>query len=309
MIAIVHNPSARKGAATEAMVREWAPRIAPGAVLTWHALTELKEFPVDTERLIAIGGDGTVNATVEWAYRAGHNCPIAIVPAGTGNNLAKAVGLDLPLAPALRVALCGQRIRQVEAILIRADDGREKLMVQSGALGFAARVAMRYDHLRTSQIFRLLARPLGTQIYRLMSALRVLRLMLRPAPQDALDVRWQIGNGGWESVHALGFFIGNDDTLGGDFSPCPLALMDDGLIDICALPAMRGTALLKLFRQVVRGEHLAHPGVVYGQTADEIKLELSRPEPLLIDGDVWCELRSFSLRALPGHLRLVVGDC
>jgi diacylglycerol kinase (ATP) len=308
MIAIVHNPAARNGAATEALVRDLAPRIAPGVELSWHPLTELDALPENTERLVAIGGDGTVNATVEWGYRAKHSCPIAIVPAGTGNNLATALGLALPLAPALRIALTGSAIRQIEAILIRAEDGREKLMVQSGAIGFAARVAMRYDYLRMSPLFRALARPLGTQIYRLLSALRVGRLLLRPAGRDMVDIRWQIDDGSWESAHALGFFIGNDDTLGGDFFPCPLALMDDGLIDICALPAMRGRALLRLFDQVVKGTHLDYPGVAYAQTANEIHVSTANPEPLLVDGDVWCELRNFSLRALPGHLCLVVGD-
>ena len=308
MIAIVHNPAARKGAIIETRVRDMAPRIAPETELSWHSLSELNEFPEGVERLIAIGGDGTVNATAEWAYRSGIRCPIAIVPAGTGNNLATAVGLALPLAPALRIALCGQTIREIEAILIQTDDDREKLIVQSGCLGFAARVAMRYDRLRTSQLFRVLARPLGTQIYRLLSALRLLRLMFRPLSQDSLDIRWQIAGGSWESSRAVGFFVGNDDTLGGDFAPCPLALMDDGLIDICALPAIRGRALMRLFDQVVKGEHLSAPGVAYAQTADEVLIETARPEPLLVDGDVWCELRSFTLRPLLGHLPLVVGD-
>jgi diacylglycerol kinase (ATP) len=307
MIVIVHNPSSRNGAVTAARVRQMVPRIASDLQLRWYALGELGAFPDGVERLIAVGGDGTVNTTVEWAYRAGVRCPIAIVPAGTGNNLATALGLNLPLAPALRIALRGETIRQIEAVCICLEDGREKLMVQSGCLGFAARVAMRYERLRGSCLFRVLARPLGTQVYRLLAALRLLRLMLHPAPQDALKVRWQI-DGTWQECRALGFFIGNDDTLGGDFSPCPLALMDDGLMDVCALPAIRGRALLKLFDQVVKGEHLAAQGVAYGQTAAEVLVETAGLEPLLVDGDVCCEVRRFSLKPLAGHLRLVVSD-
>lgn len=258
---------------------------------------------------MAVGGDGTVNAVASWLHERHCACPVAIVPAGTGNNLARGLKVPLDTDTACRVALAGDLTTPLDVLLYR--DGaaiRSRLMLQTGALGFPADIAMRYDRLRRNRLFRWLAKPTGTYIYRILALIGLARQKWRERrnlPQ--LTVRCQLeGETIEEQVIAL--FIGNEGTLGGDFIPCPRAEMDDGKLDICLVRAGTGHSYLRLFARVARGDHLdLEDCVVYRQTAQPVDLHLSETSPLLADGDLWVSSDRYHLEVLRHRLEVVVG--
>jgi diacylglycerol kinase (ATP) len=294
-------------------VRELARAAADSAPLAFVPLPELEGVPEAPERLIVLGGDGTVSAAVDWLERRSFRSPIAIVPAGTGNNLARGLGIPLEPGAALELALAGRRLRAVDAIRYSTpggggSGGRPRLFIQTAALGFPADIAGRYDRWRRQRLFRLVARPLGPYVYRwlalsgLLAAKRRERrgerlLRLRAAlPGETID----------ETVLAV--FLGNEKSLGGNFHPCPRAEVDDGKLDLCLVRAGTGASYLDTFRRVVRGEHLELARtVLYRQSAGPLELELSEPAALLADGDLWVESARFRFEVLPRRVEVVVG--
>ncbi|NUN97229.1 MAG: acylglycerol kinase family protein, partial [Candidatus Omnitrophica bacterium] len=86
---LVHNPRSRRGTRVASEVRGLLEGMLPtGAPRPrWTTLEGLPEADVAPRRVVSLGGDGTVNAVLNWLWRNNLEIPLAIVPAGTGNNL------------------------------------------------------------------------------------------------------------------------------------------------------------------------------------------------------------------------------
>ena len=290
-------------------------RALGGAVETargprWVPLAEVEAAVADgAGRIIAIGGDGTVTAVASAMAAAATPAPIGIVPAGTGNNLARGLGVPLDPRRAFALALSATHTRKIDAIRYSAGAANPaRFALQTTALGFAADVAGRYDALREGAVFRAIARPFGQQIYRVLAVLGMRDQIRRERRGDLGQIRLRFpGEEFAETVFAI--FIGNERSLGGDFFPCPEAKIDDGLIDVCIVRAGTGRSYLKLLKSVTRGEHLAFTdAVVYRQTAGPIEIELDRPHRLLADGDLWEESDRYRLEVLPSVVEFLIGD-
>lgn len=273
------------------------------------ALDELRDVREPPERVIAVGGDGTVNAAVSWLVARGWDCPIAIVPAGTGNNLASGLGLPFSPRAALELALRGQRTRVVDGFAYEADDDPAvRYVVQTSALGYPAEMAGWYDYLRRRAVLKTLIRPLGSAVYRLIGISGLVREKIRERlGRKPLEVIADLPGERLElAVSAI--FLANERSLGGDFIPCPRARFDDGLADLCLVRARAGVPYLKLFRSISRGEHLAfEQAVVYRQTPGPLELRLSSPSPFLVDGDIWTCADRYRVEVRPALFRIVCG--
>jgi diacylglycerol kinase (ATP) len=307
-MAVIYNPSSRRGTHTAARVREALARLDSGAAARWLELREVAALPLDCERVVCIGGDGTINAVASSLERSGASCPLAVIPAGTGNNLARGLGLPLETRAAVRLAVAGSSLRAIDGIAYEAADGGERrLIVQTSALGFPAEIAAQYDRLRRHRLFRLAARPTGPYVYRLLALLGLVaqkRRERRGEPPLVVSLKLP-GEHLEESVFAV--FIGNERSLGGNFHPCPKAVPDDGQLDICMIRAGTGEAYLRVFRRVARGAHLdLERTVVYRQTPGPVEIDLSSPLPLLADGDLWVRSDRYRLEVLPRRFRIVV---
>jgi diacylglycerol kinase (ATP) len=310
---LLYNPASKNGA----RIFERARKLLEGGAVAGTndfrcvPLAELSGARGTPERLVVVGGDGSINAAAEWLLEREHACPLAIVPAGTGNNLARGLGLPLDLEPALRIAFGGAAAaaRPLDAVRYSGSNGgRPRLMVQTAALGFPAEIAARYDSIRRNPIGRRLCSPAGPYVYRLLALAGLAAQRRRERRGERLlevdcvlpDERLR------ETVFAI--FIGNERSLGGNFQPCPRAAVDDGLLDLCFVRAGTGAGYLKLFRSVIRGEHLAmERTVVYRQTRGPVEIELSEPSLLLADGDLWLKDRKFRLEVLPRRFHVITG--
>ena len=271
----------------------------------WVSLGELPDCVGTPERIITIGGDGTINAAVSWLFEHDLDVPLALLPAGTGNNLARGLQLPLDVGDAFAV-IESSTTRPLDAIVLRGDDTPPFAMVQSAALGFPAETAKKYDDLRRHWLFRALFKPLGPSIYRLLalSGLRTQKRRERRG-QDLLDLELRLTGGETRRESVIAVFLGNERSLGGNFIPCPQALLDDGRLDICTIRAGGDTPYLQLFRRVLGGDHLRDPAVSYLQTAKPLELAFSRATPLLVDGDIKCSSRHYFVDVVPGRFRIV----
>lgn len=253
-IAVLSNPFAGKGrGALEADaalahlrslgadVRAYAGEsAASGRILVAQALAERPQV------LVVIGGDGTLSGILDAVCAAG--VPVVLVPAGTGNDLARALGLPRgDPAAAAELALTGVP-RMIDVGEIRAA-GQVDSFLTIAALGFDAKVSDRTNRLRW---------PQGVLRYYLALVVELIRL--RP-------MEFTVAIDGEEPVHAAGTLVavGNTQSYGGGMPLCVGAAADDGLLDVVQVAPLTRLRLLRLFPLLLRGAHLARPEVTHRQ--------------------------------------------
>lgn len=198
------------------------------------------------ECVIACGGDGTVHTALQHALRT--QLPLGIVPAGSGDDAARAIGLphgrrrrDTAKAIAHCVEHLGE-VRPVDVIWAETADGNREAYVGVLAAGFDSIVNARANTLRfppgTAKYVRAMVSELGrfTPIpYRL------------EFEQHTLDVTGML------------IAIGNGSTYGGGMRVCPGADVHDGIAEILIVGELPKHTFLRLFPKVFTGTHIHHP--------------------------------------------------
>jgi len=310
-LTIVHNPRSKSGARCLRRCLELieAGRSTLDARITHVSIDEMGSLAEIPSRLIVLGGDGSVNAAAQWLHDRGAPCPLAIVPAGTGNNLARGLGIPRDTREALALALRGSRARRVDGVLFRWDGTAPRIMIQTSALGFPARIAARYDEIRRNPLARALVAPAGPYVYRILALSGLVTQKRRELRGDALPVVRCIYPGGEIEDRLFAIFLGNERSLGGNFLPCPRASVDDGAMDLCLVRAGTGASYLDLFRRIARGDHLSLGRTVeYWQTTGPLEIRISEASPLLIDGDIKGNEALYRVEMLPGRFEIIVPD-
>ncbi|WP_084958359.1 diacylglycerol kinase [Thermoactinospora rubra] len=245
-LALLVNPSARNGSALrrmEPVVRRLRSGGADVTVIVGadaadalaRACTAVAERP---DALVAFGGDGLVHLAVQAV--AGTDVPLGVIPAGTGNDIAAALGLPCrdPLAAA--EVVLGMRPRVVDA-------------ARAGQEWFAGVVCCGFDS-RVNERANRLAWPRGTAKY-LVALAQELR-SFRPVPfRLTLD-------GEVVEQEAMLVAVGNTRSYGAGMRICPGARPDDGLLDVTVLGAVPTGQFLRTFPRVYRGTHVTHPRVM-----------------------------------------------
>lgn len=209
--------------------------------------------------VLASGGDGTITACATGL--AGTDVPLAIIPAGTGNLLARNLGLPMDLEKAIHTALTGT-------------DQQFDVGVANGRL-FVAMAGLGLDAKMLSSTSESAKRRYGWLAYG-MSALRHLRD--RP-------VRLSITADGGPPVRrrATGIIVGNVGWLQGGLPLLPDAEPDDGRLDLVVLPA-RGWAGWLAF-----GLHLLtrrKTDQVFRTTFADLRVDADREHMWEVDGEV-----------------------
>lgn len=248
---VILNPAADAGRAGRlaAWLRE-AVASVPGARL---ALTDaaghaerLAANAADAghDRIVAVGGDGTVQEVVNGIAGRGRRPAIGIVPVGSGNDLARSLGLPRGRREALAVAT-GAGTRALDLGLATDAAGRERWFASAGGVGFDAQVAAAVAGRRGWQR--------GRAGY-LLTTLAELRRFENRSVRLVID-------GTATDERVLLVAIANGAFYGGGMRIAPDATVDDGALDLCIVgDVSRGTALAQL-ANLYRGTHVGHPQV------------------------------------------------
>jgi YegS/Rv2252/BmrU family lipid kinase len=195
------------------------PVAAPGEAEALAA-----ELAGEVDVLVVFGGDGTVHEVANGLpLPAGADGPlVALLPAGTGNDLARALGLPPDPVAAAR-ALAGGRPRPVDML----DCGPRRAANGVNA-GFAAAA--------TDVLSRRVKRALGPAAY----VAGAVRAGLRPPTWPArVEVDGRVVDG-----EALAVVVGNGGSFGGGRWLLPDADVGDGLLDVLVVPAAASRAKL-----------------------------------------------------------------
>lgn len=317
-VLVVFNQGSRRGARFIGTVRRWVDRAELDVEVRYELLPDFvktEDAAAIPDRVVAVGGDGTVNGTLATLRRLGVDPLVGIVPAGTGNNLAQGLGLSLDTETACEPAFRSSRVRRIDVFSYGAKgEPKTRLIIQSGSFGFPAEITAQYDRLRQNRVFRQLATPLGTTVYKILAFFGLRAQKKREKRGEVLEMRCRFPSrdGSSEIVldeKIIAVFLHNEPTVGGNFIPCPDATVEDGLADICVLRAGTGASYLKLFKLVGTGEHVKRKDTtIYEQTPGPITIELSSPSPFVSDGDIWLHESSYEIDVIGGAFGIAVSE-
>ncbi|MDH2415662.1 diacylglycerol kinase [Nocardioides sp. CER19] len=185
--------------------------------------------------LVVCGGDGMVNLAAQ--VLAGTDTPLGIIPTGTGNDTARALGLAVKDPLAAADVIVGGRTRVID--LARSGD---RYFVTVMAAGFDAAVNERANRMSW---------PKGQLKYSV-AILAVLK-EFRPISYT-LDL-----DGEARQVDGMLVSIGNSDSMGGGLKVTHGAELDDGLLDVVLFTSVPRRELIRMYPKLFSGGHTTHP--------------------------------------------------
>ncbi len=235
-----------------------------------HATRIAAQASNDYDVVVAVGGDGTVNEVANGV--AGTNASMGILPAGSGNDFNKIVGVPSTLDAAIESLVHG--VRKVFDIghLHYQDSGdgaeHQRHFMNSFGVGLDATVA---DYTRRIRWLR------GVPLY-LTAVARSLYRFQRPELDVTMD--------GWTGKQkAFLLCAGNGMFEGGGFQLTPGADPHDALLEVCIIQDMPILKALPLIPKVLAGSHAEHSAVILRDTA-EVTVRGEHPFALHVDGEV-----------------------
>jgi len=238
------------------------------------------------DRVIAVGGDGTIQEVVNGLLEGEAEISLGILPGGNGNDLARSLALPHRADEALAIAL-GAMTRRID--VLRATRGvgstaTTRHFVAAGGIGFDAQVAAAMAGRR----HRWQRGRLGYALSTLMELLRfqnrrVLLTLETPGGDRQIERR------------VLFVAFANGMYYGGGMQICPDASLADGWFDLCVVGDISRLEAVRQLPGIYRGRHVNHPSVEF-ERATSAHLEGEPGTLAHLDGEPF--------GALPLHVEL-----
>ncbi|NUP28768.1 MAG: hypothetical protein HOQ36_18005 [Nocardia sp.] len=274
-VAVVTNPASGQGRAREA-ARTVVDRLtradievveihAPSAARTRE---QVREVVADgaPDAVVCVGGDGLVNTILDPLAHSG--VPLALVPAGTGNDLARELGIADEPGSAAELVRRG-RMRTIDLGRLEPAGHDPMWFATVTCTGFDARVTLRANRMRY---------PRGRSRYTFAAVAEI-------AHGIAVPYRIELGGPSAQLIttDALLVAVGNTTTYGGGMLICPDALCDDGLLDVTVVGKVSHLEMLRILPALSAGKRIDHPAVTQYRAES---LSLSAPgAPATADGE------------------------
>lgn len=287
-IPVILNPHAGRGKAgeREAEIQEVSRKL--GLYLrvfptenAEHAQELVREFCARAvPMVVAAGGDGTVNAVAQAL--CGTSTALGLLPLGSGNDFARALGLPGDLPGALKVLAQG-RPRFVD---VGAVHGRFYL----NALGMGIDGQIAHDY----QAHRFLRGEVGYLLATVFEALR-----FRPVEMEVRAEAWGFAG------RLLTVAVMNGPWAGGGFCLAPRARVDDGLLDIALLGHYPRLVRLVVLPKTRDGSYLKLKRTAL-QAARRVEIRAERPLRVHMDGELLPEpMSTLEIELYPRALQVL----
>lgn len=217
-----------------------------------------------TDRVIAVGGDGTVTEVAKGISKRGYGT-LGIIPAGTGNDFIRSLDISKDPKIALETVIKGK----TKSIDIGLANGHRFLNI--GSIGLDAEVVQRAQKVKKTS-----KSPLSY----------IVSVFLTLVKYKNKEVTLVIDGKSLEKSLVL-FAIGNGRYYGGGLQMIPGAKLDDGLLHICLVENIGKLRILTIFPELFKGRHTRHKKYTASFQAKSVKL-LSREELYMnLDGDIF----------------------
>jgi YegS/Rv2252/BmrU family lipid kinase len=235
------------------------------------------------ERVVVVGGDGTM---CEVASGVAHTqTAVAMIPAGTGNDCCRNLGIPSDARAAANLALDGP-VRAVDLGEIFTAEGSTHFVNVAG-FGFDAEVAWRVNAV---------PKFVGGTVPYVWGVLQTLWHYNAPRMRINLDDHELE-----QPVYLVAVGIGA--CYGGGMRIVPDAIVDDGLFDVCVVGNLSRLEVLRLFPKIYSGAHRGHAAVQFFRCRD-VRAESLSPARCQADGEQAGDLPA-SFKIHPGGLQCV----
>lgn len=256
--------------------------------------------------VVIAGGDGTVRAVIEAMQ--GRGTPLGVIPAGTGNLLARNLGLELgDLGAAVRTAFRGATrdldVATADLIDVDGDRTRRAFVVMAG-IGLDAEMAE-----TTSALAK---RRLGWFAY-------VTPIARSIIANRQFHLRYRIDGGSTRSARAHTIIVGNCGTLAGNMLLLPTARVDDGLLDVVMMRPKRRFGWAGIWvRLILQGlaRHSRHTERMMRSAVDlrslayaqgtRFDVRFDTPHDVELDGDGFGPIIAAQISIAPAALKIRV---
>ncbi len=236
--------------------------------------------------IIAAGGDGTVRAVCEEAARTG--VAVGILPHGTGNLLARNLGIPLNIRDALDVAFSGQD-RAIDLGTYKTDSGTDTCFLVMAGLGMDAAIMTGVDDTLKAKV--------GWLAYFVSG--------VKSARYPAMKVQISVDDGEFQKFKARTVVIGNVGFLQGGIPLLPDAQIDDGTLDVVVVAPKRFIGWLAIIVRVIGRQRRTNDRL--GRlTGRKVVIRAEEPMPMQLDGDPVGEGMEITAEVQPGVLLIRV---
>jgi len=268
-----------------------------GTVYPTHAIELARQAAEEGyDMVIAMGGDGTVHEVMNGLMQvpAEKRPVMGIVPIGSGNDFAYAVGINKKADHALAHALKAENIKPVDIGLMTDEHGRQEYFDNTLGIGFDAVVTIRSHKLPIVK---------GFLMY-LTAVIQTIILNHNPAKIHA-----EADTGNWDA-ELLMLTLCNGPREGGGFMLSPNSQNNDGKMESVAVTKVSRAMMFRLVPEFMSGTHMRFKQVRMG---DFKKMSITSNLPLYIhaDGEVFTSfgsnLKKVSFEILSQALKVVHG--
>jgi diacylglycerol kinase (ATP) len=268
--AVMNTHASRAAAGTEPLVsRLQALGVTVLPTSDGEAIAKIVERAISAgaELLIAAGGDGTVTAVANAILTAKSTVPMAIIPLGTGNDLARSLGVPLDPEAAVTLLTTAKR-RAIDVVHVRSGaDGSFMLNMATGGSSTQTTQATTKESKR-----RFKAWSYFLNSWRAITGRRAFKVR---AWADGRRVKCK----------ALNITVANGRSAGGGFVLAPHAELDDGLIDFVAVRRSSWWDLIRMAAKLLVGRLNNDPKLLEVRCR-RLELTAKPAFALSVDGEV-----------------------
>lgn len=289
---IVINPRAG-GADAAASIREWAASQRGVTcresedVATCRAIVE-DAVQAGAEQVVAAGGDGTISTVVNALQSHNAEVQLALLPMGTGNDLARTLAIPRKVQQALQVLEAG-RTAHIDLFQLDASDAL-RYGINASAGGFSGQV----DEAMNDEV-KAAWGPLAF----LVGAAQVLPDLQQYETHIAFD------DGPYEQVDAFNIVVANGRTAAGGRRVAPTANPCDGRLDVVVVQWGTASELAEVGTRLMTGNYLESEHVMH-RRVQSVKVTSTPGMWFNVDGELVTK-QPVTIRVLPGRQRVVVG--
>jgi YegS/Rv2252/BmrU family lipid kinase len=232
--------------------------------------------------IVAAGGDGTVRAVCEEAALTG--IAVGILPHGTGNLLARNLGVPLNIRDALEVVFDGQD-KAIDLGTYSTDSGIDTSFLVMAGLGMDAAIMT----------------GVNDQLKEKVGWLAYFVSGVKAARYPAMKVQIAVDDGEPRKFRARTVVVGNVGFLQGGIPLLPDARLDDGQLDVVVLAPKRFIGWLAIIVRVL-GRQKRTNDKLDRLTGSTVVITAERPMPMQLDGDAVGEGKEIRAAVRPGVL-------